>query len=293
MRIGVGVMTLWTLSIQRAWSQARLAITRPRAALASMLVLLFGHGTAHAAPHHAAAVLHHGLVRRNHPALGKIGHLCGVILESLDGSRVGRSLDDDDSLLGRLIRALDLVLVPEDRVQRRALDRQTRVTSFFDPLSHFGDVLLDRRRNLGVVRFRDRANAVWEVCHRASASVHDSQKLDDVLDKSNTGAEVWADSAYRSAEIEAALKAKGYKSRIHRRARRNRPLSRREQAGNTTRSRVRARVEHVFGHLHTSMGGTIVRTIGIVRARAKIGLMNLVYNISRLVQLERVAAAPA
>ena len=35
------------------------------------------------------------------------------------------------------------------------------------------------------------------------ASVHDSQKLDDVLDKSNTGAEVWADSAYRSAEIEA------------------------------------------------------------------------------------------
>jgi hypothetical protein len=41
------------------------------------------------------------------------------------------------------------------------------------------------------------------------------------------------------------------------------------------------------------MGGTIVRTIGIVRARAKIGLMNLVYNISRLVHLERMAAAPA
>jgi transposase, IS5 family len=125
------------------------------------------------------------------------------------------------------------------------------------------------------------------------ASVHDSQMLDDVLDKSNTGAEVWADSAYRSAESEAKLEAKGYKSRVHRRARRNHPLSAREQAGNTTRSRVRARVEHVFGHQHTSMGGTIVRTIGIVRARTKIGLMNLVYNISRLVQLERVVAAPA
>src|SRR5262245_20690352 len=49
-----------------------------------------------------------------------------------------------------------------------------------------------------------------------------------------------------------------------------------------------ARVEHVFGHRHTSMGGTIVRTIG-VRAGAKVGLMNLVYNMSR----ERVAAAPA
>jgi IS5 family transposase len=125
------------------------------------------------------------------------------------------------------------------------------------------------------------------------ARAHDSQKLADVLDKSNTGAEVWADSAYRSAEIEAMLEAKGYKSRVHRRARRNRPLSAREQTGNTTRSRLRARVEHVFGHQHTSMGGTIVRTIGIVRARAKIGLMNLVYNISRLVQLERMAAAPA
>ncbi len=104
---------------------------------------------------------------------------------------------------------------------------------------------------------------------------------------------MWADSAYRSAETEATLKAQGYKSRVHRRAWRGRPLSEREQVGNTTRSRVRARVEHVFGHQHTSMGGTIVRTIGMVRAAAKIGLMNLVYNISRLAHLERVAAAPA
>ena len=138
----------------------------------------------------------------------------------------------------------------------------------------------------------DRMHKLIRRYAETDASVHDSQKLDEVLDKSNTGAAVWADSAYRSAEIEAKLAAKGYKSRIHHRARRNRPLSRREQAGNTTRSRVRARVEHVFGHQHTSMGGTIVRTIGMVRARAKIGLMNLVYNISRLVQLERMAAAP-
>jgi len=125
------------------------------------------------------------------------------------------------------------------------------------------------------------------------ASVHDSQKLDDVLDKSNTGKDVWADSAYRSAEIEKRLAAKGYKSRVHTRAARNRPLSQRAKAANTTRSRVRARVEHVFGHQHTSMGGKIVRSIGMARAAAKIGMMNLVYNMQRLVQLERVAAAPA
>jgi IS5 family transposase len=125
------------------------------------------------------------------------------------------------------------------------------------------------------------------------ACVHDSQKLDDVLDRSNTGKEVWADSAYRSAEIEARLEAKGYKSRVHARAARNRPLSQRQQAANTTRSRVRARVEHVFGHQENSMGGKIVRTIGMARARVKIAMMNLVYNMQRLAQLERAAAAPA
>ena len=41
------------------------------------------------------------------------------------------------------------------------------------------------------------------------ASPHDSQKLDDILDASNTGNQVWADSAYRSAEIEAKLAAQG------------------------------------------------------------------------------------
>jgi IS5 family transposase len=125
------------------------------------------------------------------------------------------------------------------------------------------------------------------------ASVHDSQKLDAVLDRSNTAKDVWADSAYRSAEMEAKLKAQGYKSRIHRRGKRNRPLSEAEQVANTARSKVRARVEHIFGHQETAMGRKIVRTIGIARAAAKIGLMNLVYNMQRLVQLERVAATPA
>jgi hypothetical protein len=43
--------------------------------------------------------------------------------------------------------------------------------------------------------------------------------------------------------------------------------------------------------LKTSPGGRIIRTIGIARAKAKIGLQNLAYNIRRLVTLERMAAA--
>src|SRR6202171_2797035 len=59
----------------------------------------------------------------------------------------------------------------------------------------------------------------------SDAAVHDSQELDGLLDKGNTCNDVFADSAYRSTEIEAQLRASGYKSRIHRRGRRNHPLS--------------------------------------------------------------------
>ena len=93
----------------------------------------------------------------------------------------------------------------------------------------------------------DKAHKLIRRWDATDAAVHDSQKLDDVLDLSNTGNGVWADSAYRSVQIEARLKAKGLQSRIHRRAARNHPLSERQTSANTTRSRVRARVEHVFG----------------------------------------------
>jgi len=121
------------------------------------------------------------------------------------------------------------------------------------------------------------------------AARHDSQELDAVLDPHNTASDVWADSAYRSAEAEARLAERGCKSRIHRRPARNRPLTARETQANTRRSRVRARVEHVFGHQASAMGGKLVRTIGLVRAKAKIGMQNLAYNMHRFGYLERSA----
>jgi IS5 family transposase len=121
--------------------------------------------------------------------------------------------------------------------------------------SHFGyknHVCIDRRHKL-VRRYGV-----------TSASVHDSQKLDDLLDPDNTASTVWA-----------------------------KPLTARQEAANKTRSSVRARVEHVFGNQHTSMGGKLVRTIGIVRATMKIGMQNLAYNMRRLVVLERGTLAAA
>ena len=149
--------------------------------------------------------------------------------------------------------------------------------------SHYGyknHVNVDRRHKL-VRRYQV-----------TDAALHDSQVVEAILDPENTASDVWADSAYRSAEIEAELAAKGLKSRVHRKGRRNKPLSAREKQGNKTRSKVRARVEHVFGAQSNDMGGTLVRSIGLVRARARVGLKNLAYNMRRLVQLERPGAAP-
>jgi len=150
--------------------------------------------------------------------------------------------------------------------------------------SHFGyknHVNVDRRHKL-VRRYRV-----------TPASVHDSQALEDLLDPDNTASDVFADSAYRSAKIEAKLAEQGLKSRSHRKGRRGRPLGEREHQGNRTRSRVRARVEHVFGAQSNDRGGTLVRSIGLVRARARIGLKNLAYNMRRLVQLDRHTLAVA
>jgi IS5 family transposase len=85
-------------------------------------------------------------------------------------------------------------------------------------------------------------------------------------------------------------KGSGPVQRFHQRASRNHPLSKAQENANRKKSKSRARVEHVFGAQQTSPGGRIIRTIGIARAKAKIGLQNLAYNIRRLVTLERMAA---
>jgi transposase, IS5 family len=64
----------------------------------------------------------------------------------------------------------------------------------------------------------DKAHKLIRKWDATDAAVHDNQKLDDILDPSNTAKDVWADSAYRSAAIEQRLREKGLRSRIHRRA---------------------------------------------------------------------------
>jgi len=55
-----------------------------------------------------------------------------------------------------------------------------------------------------------------------------------------------------------------------------------EKSGsNRTKSKTRAQVEHVFGTWTMQMGGKLLRSIGLVRAKAHLGLKNLTYNLMR------------
>ena len=115
----------------------------------------------------------------------------------------------------------------------------------------------------------------------SDAAVHDSQMFDQLIDESNSSRDVYADSAYRSKESVEGLKKRGFREHLQRKGCRHRKLTEREQRGNRTRARTRSRVEHIFGVQAMMAGGLILRTIGIVRARAKIGLLNLAYNMNR------------
>jgi IS5 family transposase len=130
----------------------------------------------------------------------------------------------------------------------------------------------------------DKKNKLIRRYKVTDASVHDSKTFEDVFDKKNSSKDIWADSAYRSEELEEKLKKKNYRSHIHYKGTRNHPLSEAKKATNNRRSKVRARVEHVFG-AQSQMGGKGIRCIGITRTKAVIGLRNLVYNMQRFVCL--------
>jgi len=122
------------------------------------------------------------------------------------------------------------------------------------------------------------------------AARHDGAQLPELIDKNNTAGDVWADTAYRSKANEAFLVGRLMRSRIHHKKPKGRPMPRRNTRANARKSAVRSAVEHVFARQKGPMG-LFVRTIGIARARTKIGLANLVYNMQRMVWLSTKTTA--
>ena len=118
------------------------------------------------------------------------------------------------------------------------------------------------------------------------ASVHDSNVFESLLTE-NSDPSVYADSAYMSAaRITRMTSADSpWLPCIHEKGHAKHPLSESQRAANRERSRHRVRVEHVFGAQWQMSGKQLLRGIGIARARVKIGLRNLAYNLARYASL--------
>jgi len=121
-----------------------------------------------------------------------------------------------------------------------------------------------------------------------SACVHDSQEFIALLDENDRT--IYADSAYAGKPIAEQLPA-GTVNQICEKGTRNHPLTEEQKRSNREKSKIRCRIEHIFGYITGAMYGISIRSIGIRRAEFNIGLMNLVYNICRYSCLMRARPA--
>ena len=127
----------------------------------------------------------------------------------------------------------------------------------------------------------DSKNKFIDNYYVTEASTHDSIGAIPLLDKKDKGQCLHGDSAYTGEAFEQAVEKVKMKNKVHEKGYRNNPPTKTQIRNNNRKSKVRVRVEHVFGFMHQSTGGLLLRTVGKIRAAVKIGLLDLTYNLFR------------
>ena len=100
------------------------------------------------------------------------------------------------------------------------------------------------------------------------ANVNDTTPADDLVRGDEKA--VWGDAAYHTHARQAALKARGVKARLMRRANKHHALPDRLKRYNRLISRRRAQVETTFATLKQRMGLTRIRYVGLAKASAQV-----------------------
>ena len=118
-----------------------------------------------------------------------------------------------------------------------------------------------------------------------SANVHDSQEVTALLTQEDKGKTLYADAGYEGTKEE--IEKCGMTPVICEKGHRGHPLTDEQKTDNRKKSKVRSRVEHVFGFMEQSMHGLMVRTVGLTRAKANVAMTSLVYNVFRFCQIIR------
>ena len=121
------------------------------------------------------------------------------------------------------------------------------------------------------------------------ASVHDSQTLESLLDEKDADEDLFGDSAYRGQKQQDIISQKEINNKTCKKGYKNSPLTQEDKATNKEKSRVRSRVEHIFGFMQGAMNGMNLYAIGIKRIEGLVGLMNLTYNMFRKIQLQTIS----
>jgi len=121
-----------------------------------------------------------------------------------------------------------------------------------------------------------------------SANVHDSQVIEELLHGDET--RVWGDSAYTGQREKMLNKAPYAQDFTNKRGKRGCPLSEQDKKKNTTKSKVRARVEHPFLISKRVFGFTKVCYRGLKKNAARVhttcALVNLYRCRNKLLKLE-------
>ena len=125
------------------------------------------------------------------------------------------------------------------------------------------------------------------------ANVHDSQVLEDLLHGEET--RVWGDSAYAGQQVVLRAHAPEAKDFTQKKGHRNRSLTDEDRARNRTKSKVRAKVEHVFQVMKSRFGYTKVRYRGLAKNAhflfVNCALINLVMAKKPLLRLSQARCA--
>ena len=116
------------------------------------------------------------------------------------------------------------------------------------------------------------------------ASKHDSKVFEELLDENDKA--ILADSAYLSEENDQILLDRDLENFVMLKAYRNKPLTEEDRIYNKKVSRIRVRVEHVFGRMK-SMGSDFCNRIGLKRNKQHNTLSNLTYNMDRYAFLSK------
>ena len=135
---------------------------------------------------------------------------------------------------------------------------------------HFG-----MKMHIGV----DSRSGVIHSVKSTSANVHDSQVIEELLHGDET--RVWGDSAYLGQRDKILSKAPHAQDFTNKRGVRGHPLSEQDKKQNTTKSKVRARVEHPFLISKRIFGFSKVCYRGLKKNAARVHTICALVNLYR------------